>query len=174
MIMAILEIISEGKKQIYKELLADFPEYFPDAVEAAIYFIHTAAQFNIRREAAFERFGLTFGRFTLLMLLRGEANHSLSPSELAKRSQVGRATMTQFIDALEKDGLVKRADDSRDRRATLVELTSKGEGLLKRTIPEFLKTLSLFTKILNRNERKQLLHLMEKLTHGLEKTNSDI
>ena len=139
----------------------------PEAVETALQFLRVAASANLKHEETFGKHGLTLGRFSLLMLLRHEPNRSLSPSELAKRTQVTRGTMTQFIDALEKDHLVKRTDDPNDRRAMLVQLTSTGEDLLRKVLPDHLKKLAKFTKVLNRNERKQLLSLMEKLQDGL-------
>jgi DNA-binding MarR family transcriptional regulator len=152
---------------IYQELLAEFPASAPEGIEAALQFLKVATVCNVRRESFFNEHGLTSGRFHLLMLLRHEPGHCLSPSELARRTQVTRGTMTQFIDALEKDGVAKRVDDPNDRRAMLVQLTAKGEALLKRILPEHLKRLTRMTEILNRAERKQLLMLMEKLAEGL-------
>lgn len=165
--MAIIEIFSEDRKQIYRELFASYPEYFPETIDAAAQFLSLAAQAHIKQEATFGEYGLTSGRFTLLMFLRAEESRALSPSELAKRASVSRGTMTQFIDALERDHLVQRVDDLNDRRAMLVKLTVKGEETIKKIVPVFLRYLSVFTQSLNKEERKQLLYLMSKVAEGM-------
>ena len=118
------------------------------------------------REEMFSRFGVTSGRFHLLMILKGEENKTLSPSELAKRSKVTRATMTQFVDALEKEGFVVRIDDPKDRRGMLVELTSKGMDKLNEVLPHYFEKLTNITKVLTKEERQQFLFLMEKIQSG--------
>src|SRR5947207_3467819 len=46
--------------------------------------------------------------------------------ELARRADLTSGAMTSRLDALEKEGLVRRLRDPADRRSVLVELTSKG------------------------------------------------
>ena len=118
----------------------------------------------MRKEAVLNEHGLTHGRFHLLMLLkRQEHGHCLSPSELAKRTGVTRGTMTQFIDAIEKDGFVTRVEDPKDRRGMLVELTNKGEAILKTLLPIYIQNLANYTKVLNLEERTMMLQIMVKM-----------
>lgn len=164
--MASMDPADVRNDPVYQELLDEHRSASPEAIETALQFLRVAAKLNLGQEAKFNEFGLTSGRFGLLMLLRREPERALSPSELAKRTSVSRATMTQFIDALEKDGWVRRVDDPDDRRAMRVELTSKGDGLLKRVLPEHLKSLTHFSEALTRPERKQLLKLLEKVSES--------
>lgn len=118
----------------------------------------------MRKEAVLNEHGLTHGRFHLLMLLkRQEPKHCLSPSELAKRTGVTRGTMTQFIDAIEKDGFVKRVEDPKDRRGMLVELTEMGEKKLKDLLPIHIQHLANYTKVLNAEERAMMIQIMLKM-----------
>jgi DNA-binding MarR family transcriptional regulator len=50
----------------------------------------------------------------------------MSLSELAEKLTCVRSNVTQFVDRLEADGLVKRADDPADRRAVRAEVTGLG------------------------------------------------
>jgi DNA-binding MarR family transcriptional regulator len=50
----------------------------------------------------------------------------VSLSELALKLTCVRSNITQLIDRLEKDGLVKRTDDPADRRGVRAEVTSAG------------------------------------------------
>ena len=148
---------------MYQDLLDEYPGTPPEAIEAALQFMKIAANLHIRQESLFSQFGLTTGRFSLLMMLRHEPKKELPPSELAKRAHVSRATMTQFVDGLEKEQLIVRADDPNDRRTVLVRLTPKAEKLLKNVLPSHLERLVEFTSVLSRKERKELFLLMEKL-----------
>ena len=71
--------------------------------------------------------------------------------------------MTQFIDAIERDGFVKRIDDPKDRRGMLVELTDKGEERLKILLPIHIQNLENYTKVLNSEERAMMEIIMLKM-----------
>lgn len=151
---------------IFRELSSEYPDVSPEAIESALQFKIVATKMQIDREEMFSRFGITSGRFHLLMILKAEATHSLSPSELAKRTNVTRATMTQFVDALEKEEFVERIDDPKDKRGMLVQLTKKGLAKLKEILPHYFEKLTNFTKVLTKEERQQFLFLMEKIQSG--------
>jgi DNA-binding MarR family transcriptional regulator len=71
--------------------------------------------------------GLTLARTKVLMQLRGGP---VRPSVLAVELGLAPHTITDIVDALERDGLVARQPDLTDRRAKLVGLTSQGEVAL--------------------------------------------
>jgi DNA-binding MarR family transcriptional regulator len=54
----------------------------------------------------------------------------LSLGDLARAEQVKPPTMTRIVTGLQKDGLVARKGDRRDRRLTLIEATPKGHKVL--------------------------------------------
>ena len=141
----ILDISSDP---VYQELLTNFPNVSREALETILQFSKISSLINMKREATLAEFGLTPGRFHLLMLLkRQEPVHSLSPSDLAKKTGVTRGTMTQFIDAIEKDNFVKRVEDPKDRRGMLVELTAVGEAKLKEVLPTHIERLEKYTSV---------------------------
>jgi DNA-binding MarR family transcriptional regulator len=51
-------------------------------------------------------------------------------SELSDRLRIAPRSATEVVDALESRGLVQRRPDPGDRRATLVEVTGDGAGVL--------------------------------------------
>jgi DNA-binding MarR family transcriptional regulator len=59
-----------------------------------------------------------------------ERHGPLAPSELARIEGVRRPTVTRAVDRLVADGLVERARDERDGRATLLRATPHGKRLL--------------------------------------------
>lgn len=60
--------------------------------------------------------------------------------ELAKRLGVENTAVVRVLDALEKDGLVYRKEDSTDRRAKLIFLSEAGRDLAARIV-DIRKTL---------------------------------
>jgi DNA-binding MarR family transcriptional regulator len=72
--------------------------------------------------------GLTLARTKILVQLerRGPTRQSVLATEFG----VAPHTITDIVDALERDGLVARQPDSTDRRAKLVALTGRGETAL--------------------------------------------
>jgi len=78
-----------------------------------------------RVDQAFESVGLSAAKYMALEQL-SRAGGDMSLSELAECRRCVRSNITQLIDRLETDGLVKRIDDPQDRRAVRAELTKLG------------------------------------------------
>ena len=78
-----------------------------------------------RLEDALARVGLSLAKFGMLMHLV-EAGEPLSLSECAKKMSCVRSNITQLMDRLEVDGLVRRVEDPQDRRAVRAEVTRLG------------------------------------------------
>jgi len=78
-----------------------------------------------RLEAALESVGLSVPKYFALQRLV-EAGAPVSLSSLAQRQRCVRSNITQLVDRLESDGLVKRVDDPADRRAVLATITPLG------------------------------------------------
>ena len=76
-------------------------------------------------ESALSGVGLSTPKFSVLSELVS-AGIPLSLSELASRLSCVRSNMTQLVDRLEADGLVRREDDPSDRRAVKAAITEQG------------------------------------------------
>lgn len=70
--------------------------------------------------------GLSMSKLGVLTQLV-EAGTPLALSALAARLSCVRSNMTQLVDRLESDGLVRRVDDPDDRRSVLAMVTPEGE-----------------------------------------------
>jgi len=87
--------------------------------------IHAAHVIEDRMEVALSKVSLSMakqGALTQLAL----AGEPLTLSQLATRLSCVRSNMTQLVDRLEADGLVRRLDDPTDRRSVRAELTPLG------------------------------------------------
>ncbi len=78
-----------------------------------------------RLEEALAPVGLSLTKFGALMHLV-EAGEPLTLSEFAKKMACVRSNITQLMDRLEADGLVRRVEDPQDRRAVRAALTRLG------------------------------------------------
>lgn len=83
-----------------------------------------------RINSALGDFSLTFSRYEALALLSFARNGSMAMARMGERLQVHPTSVTSTIDRLERDGLVLRAPDPDDRRATLATLTDHGRRKL--------------------------------------------
>jgi len=78
-----------------------------------------------RLEEALAPVGLSLAKFGALTHLM-EAGEPLNLSECAKRMTCVRSNITQLMDRLEADGLVRRVEDPHDRRAVRAAVTPLG------------------------------------------------
>jgi DNA-binding MarR family transcriptional regulator len=122
-----------------------------------------AVESNLRQQ-----FGLSIGRFSLLMILHRHSDSELTPSDLARRAAVTRATVTGLLDGLEEEGLVERRAHSTDRRRVALKLTQAGKAFIARLIPAYAPRLSAVASGLSEQERRQFLRLLDKIQLGLD------
>ncbi len=87
--------------------------------------LHAAQAIGDQLEEALGTVGLSMAKHSALTKL-AEAGEPLTLSDLAARLSCVRSNITQLVDRLESDGLVRRVDDSADRRSVRAELTALG------------------------------------------------
>jgi len=76
--------------------------------------------------------GFTHEQYVVLLFL-GE-QHGATQNELAQRSFTNPNTVTDILNRLEADGLVRRVEHEADARAYRVEITAKGEKLREQLV----------------------------------------
>ncbi|HEY9643220.1 MAG TPA: MarR family transcriptional regulator, partial [Coleofasciculaceae cyanobacterium] len=147
--------------------LADrFPELDIMSAETCIAFLNATADFQEASAVHFARYGLSMGKFTLLMQLFHADQQGITPSACADRTGVTRATVTGLLDGLERDGWVKRKPIPGDRRMLRVELTKAGRQRLTDMLPDhFCRTREL-TSHLTDAEKQTLIQLLKKFQQG--------
>ena len=100
---------------------------------AAITSIVRAQQlFLARIDAVLRPLELTFARYEVLMLLVFSRKGSLPLNKIGERLQVHPTSVTNAVDRLEQQGLIKRVPHSSDRRTTLAEILPSGRDLAAR------------------------------------------
>lgn len=87
--------------------------------------IEAAHALEEKLEEALEKAELSMPKFSVLNELVS-AGEALSLGELASRLSCVRSNMTQLVDRLEADGLVRRVACPTDRRSVKAEITEAG------------------------------------------------
>jgi len=87
--------------------------------------LEAAQSIQARLEEVLAEVGLTSAKYQAIDAL-ARAGEPLTLSELAGSLHCVRSNITQLVDRLEADGLVKRVDDPADRRAVRAVVTPLG------------------------------------------------
>lgn len=88
---------------------------------------------------------------------------SMYQRDLAREIVKTTGNITTVIDNLEKNDLVRRERETKDRRYFMVVLTTKGEKLIKKIYPAHAKQIELVMQRLTPAEQEILLNICEKL-----------
>ena len=96
-----------------------------DPGRSMVMLLEAAQSVQERLEGVLADVGLTSAKYQAIDLL-ARAGEPLTLSELASQLKCVRSNITQLVDRLEADGLVKRVDDPSDRRAVRALLTPLG------------------------------------------------
>jgi DNA-binding MarR family transcriptional regulator len=118
------------------------------ADETMFLLMHAAGAIEKRLEDALGGVGLSLAKFGALTFLV-RAGEPLSLSECAAKMTCVRSNITQLVDRLEADGLVRRVDNPSDRRGVMaaatplgVERQAAGAKLVDEVKNQFTKTLA--------------------------------
>lgn len=150
-----------------RELGREYPDMEFSASQAFVRMMHISSMAYEAVNTYMSRHGLTHGRFLIMMLLGKIYPDGLSPSEIAHKIGVTRATVTSLVEKLERDGLVLREHRTDDRRAVTVRVTEQGTDLIKRIFPGHLDRVKLIMSALDEDEREQFVSLLSKVHSGI-------
>jgi DNA-binding MarR family transcriptional regulator len=126
-----------------------------------------AKQIHDSMERFAEGHGLSESRLRVLTRLSHSANHQLPLGELADGMAVAPRTMTDVIDVLERDGLVKRVPDPADRRSVLALITESGMHRIKAMRRDAISSQASVARGFTPEQLAQLRHLCLLLVQNL-------
>ena len=107
------------------------------------------------------RFGITLPQFEVLEALYHLGD--LKISEIIEKILSTSGNMTVVIRNLEKESFVIREQTKEDKRVSLISLTEKGRGLVKKVFPEHLEFLSRQFRHLTEEDKDELIRLIRKM-----------
>jgi DNA-binding MarR family transcriptional regulator len=113
--------------------------------------------------------GLNLSLSTLLLLEQMKGHAAMRITDLAEAVCVAKATVTRQVDELEKQGLVTRNSDQHDARASLVQITEKGQKAADLLARARLKVLQRILERWNESDLKQLTVTFERLQADMQR-----
>ena len=92
----------------------------------------------------------------------------MTQRELADKVGIETPTLVVMIDKLEKEHLVKRQNDKRDRRIKRIFITTKADRLVDSMIQSALSIKKIATKNIPENDVKHILENLNKISQNLQ------
>lgn len=117
-----------------------------------------------------ERYGVVPGQFAQLLALYEQ--EGLTQRELCDRVQIEQPTMAYTLQRMERDGLIHRVPDPRDRRQAQVLLSERAHELQEPLIAAAHEVNALATGGLDASETAVLLSTIARVIENLESTGS--
>ena len=121
-------------------------------------------RYQIRRflrvsEGAAREAGIEPQQHQLLLAIKGlPSDHTATVGEIAERLQIQHHSAVELINRSESRGVIRRTQNQSDRRLVVVELTAKGERLLR--------DLSVYHRTALQSFAPGLVKSLEELTTG--------
>jgi DNA-binding MarR family transcriptional regulator len=126
--------------------------------------------FYLRSHRAIDRLmageGASYARARLLMHIARDG--PLRSVEIASSFGHAPRTVTEAIDGLERDGLVRRTADPSDRRAKLIAITDAGRIAIKGAVASKQRYIDAVFGALSPDECGEMVRLVGKLTDRIE------
>ena len=89
--------------------------------------------------------------------------------QLGQELLVTKGNITPIVNHLERDELVVREQDAKDRRKVWVRLTPKGEDLFGVILSAYEEEFVPLMDYLSQEELRQLSHLLKKVIEGISR-----
>lgn len=161
---------SDHVDRFLEEIRDELPTTVDLTVEGIVDRIH-GINWRIRKmlDETLEQQGLSNADMKVLNALRWSGKpYRRSAGDLAKRSDLTSGAMTNRLDQLEAEALIRRLRDPDDRRGVLVELTEKGRKRHHQAIGVQAKKETLLAEALSEREMEQLNTLLRRVMLTLE------
>jgi DNA-binding MarR family transcriptional regulator len=122
--------------------------------------IRQLGRFSALHPKAWREIDLTMTQFRALLFIR--AGQPLSVSQVGAALYMRLGTASALINRLDRYGLIRRSENPKDRRQTMVELTADGEAMLARVEADGIeRTRRMFAHMSERGRAAWLIALEE-------------
>ena len=160
-------LLDQPTTEEFENLARRYREMEVPSVKAAVTLLKTGSDVLTGFEQMLKGYGLSQGRFLILMVMNRKPRTSTTPSILARKIGVTRATMTGLIEGMVKEGLIRRYSNEKDRRKQNLKLTDKGIFLLERVLPDYWSRIFNLMGGLSEREKKDLIRLLGKVAANI-------
>jgi len=151
-----------------QELSEKIPELDVSSVETSLLFMRVATNLFHYIHGHLAKYGISHGKFAVLMILYKNTESSFLPSELADKIGITRATVTGLLDGLEREGLIERKNHPKDRRMVMTSMTQKGIELMEMVLPKHFLLISRIMQGLSEGDRQMLISYIERINAEIQ------
>lgn len=150
-----------------KAILSKFAERYPQANSDNVLRFLTVLQVATDLTSALNHYlaeyDLLQGRWWVLLLLMRESDLTATPSQLAAKAGVSRATMTGLIEGLYEQQLITRVRAATDRRQVKIRLTAQGQAKLDSLMPGYYARVNALFSALPELDAQHMTDALKKL-----------
>ena len=166
--LIMLQLKNLPDEKVLEKFVARYPDAEVESVLPFLNLLRAGSDLSDALDALLAQHGLLQGRWWVLILLMREDDLTSTPSDLAEKAGVSRATMTGLIDGLERDGLVQRLTDASDRRKSTIKLTAEGQAKLDDVMPGYYQKVKQLMRVLTLSQRDALVAQLKLLTANID------
>ena len=130
---------------------------------AMLNIIFTGNWLEVGASHVLKQYDLSSQQFNVLRILRGSAPKPLNLLDIQERMMDRMSNATRLVEKLRQKGLLTRQQCDSNRRKVEIEITDKGQALLKELDPIMEKNHKELTKKLTKEEAATLNELLDKL-----------
>jgi DNA-binding MarR family transcriptional regulator len=114
-------------------------------------------------EAYLKPFGLSFGRFSILLSILDSPGKKLRGSDLARKNGISRTTVSKMVGRLLEDGLIAALPSEEDQRVVEFGLAKAGMDSLRKIVPGYLERMRIIGAGISLPEKRALIDILGKL-----------
>lgn len=160
---AMLQVKDIPNAEILQKFADRYPQTDINSVMTFLNLLRVGSDLSHGLNRYLAEYDLLQGRWWVLLLLMREDNLSSTPSALAEKAGVSRATMTGLLDGLLREKLISRVHARQDRRQILIRLTALGQAKLDEVMPGYYQRVKHLMQALTETEAIHLMSLLEKI-----------
>jgi DNA-binding MarR family transcriptional regulator len=131
--------------------------------EALLNIRRTSDRLQHHTQQIFKPHGITPTQYNVLRILRGAGDGGLRCSDIGDRLVSSDPDITRLLGRLQKQKLIRRKRNPKDKRVIYATITAEGLRLLKETDPVVNDSIKQMLKHMNREKLTALVSLLEEV-----------
>lgn len=114
-----------------------------------------------RLDEYFDRHGTSAPKYNILMAVTYvNGGKGLNQAQLSRHLVTTAGNITKLVDSLDREGLITRAQNKRNRRENIVRITARGRAFIERLWPQYDKLAGSMVSCIPEDKRKILIAIL--------------
>jgi DNA-binding MarR family transcriptional regulator len=162
---------------IQKESALDEKEIIKDLVEIEMRMLEVKNLFSgistemVKNSVGIMGFAVNMSQLKAMTAFSEDS--PLSMGELCKMANIKMPSMTEVVDRFEKEGILDRIRDDKDRRVVKVKMTAKGKKMHKKVLKRRADELTKMFGVLTTKDRTKLVDSLKSVSEILTKVTEN-